>query len=201
MSLACKYIREGRKIKRFFFSQRCLNLAVLWCGWPPNQVVVAPFSTDRRRLSWTDVFPTRHGWHFPYPWSASQQQPLLNNNEQNIKRTKFLFLVCGRYSSDETILLWEEAEHSETTDSPRGGKSFKFLCVFPTQPWERSPLLVCICPWRSFTALRKTQRLNPNSNPSHLSYLSGLCAFPASGGFRNQNLTWNEWVKSLFIIY
>lgn len=34
MSLACKYIRDGREIKRFFFSLRCLSLVILWCGAP-----------------------------------------------------------------------------------------------------------------------------------------------------------------------
>lgn len=68
-------------------------------------------------------FPVHYGWHFLYLWSASQgswllQQHLLNNNRENIKRTEFLFLVCGCYHGDEIIFLWEGAEHSETKGSP-----------------------------------------------------------------------------------
>lgn len=103
--------------------------------WGPNEnvhmvmgedcaIFTCAFSTNR----------THFAWHFPYLRSTSQGSWLLQFRSpeqwtQYLKVKGYSWCVAAT-----TVMKQFYSEKRRTTGSPRGRKSFKFLCVFLTQP-------------------------------------------------------------------
>lgn len=113
-------------------------------------------SASSAALSWTDPMTELYDWHFPCLWSASGYRS--NTSWTTLDRIWRGLRFNSWCVAATTVMKPLSLKRGWTQWDNRlnqrwGKKSLEILWVVWAQPWQRSPLLVCMCPWRSFSVL------------------------------------------------